>query len=142
MHTPDTSRRSFLALVAGTLVQVARPGGLTALAGPPSRTGAGDHPDPRAGVDGSRVLPPDQVPPQLAALFDGVRAAAPVVDGIRCRCGCAQVPGMYSLLSCYEGAGMARYCEICQGEGRLAVALHAEGRTLDEIRTAVDRRFG
>ncbi|MCI0434308.1 MAG: hypothetical protein L0271_11830 [Gemmatimonadetes bacterium] len=49
---------------------------------------------------------------------------------------------MYSLLSCYEEAGMAQYCNACQSEGRLVWRLHEEGRSLDEIRTAIDRRFG
>jgi hypothetical protein len=37
---------------------------------------------------------------------------------------------------------MAQFCVICEGEGRLAVELHAQGRSLDEIRAAIDRRFG
>jgi hypothetical protein len=47
---------------------------------------------------------------------------------------------MYSLLSCFEESGMAQFCHICKGVGRLAVKLHGEGKTLDEIRAAVDRR--
>jgi hypothetical protein len=49
---------------------------------------------------------------------------------------------MYSLLSCYGPSGMAQYCETCSGEGRLAWELHSQGKSLDEIRAAVDRRFG
>ena len=64
------------------------------------------------------------------------------MDGIRCNCGCAGQPGFYSLLSCYEGDAMARLCPICQGEGRLAARLHKEGKTLAEIRVAVDAQFG
>ena len=37
---------------------------------------------------------------------------------------------------------MARICEICQGEGRLAARLYKSGKTLDEIRTAIDARYG
>ena len=37
---------------------------------------------------------------------------------------------------------MARICPICQGEGRVAVRLHREGRTLAEIREAIDAQFG
>lgn len=76
-------------------------------------------------------------------LFDDVRAIPQVLDGIRCNCGCADNPGYYSLLTCYEGPeAMAKECRVCQGQGRLAVRLHAEGRTLDEIRTAIDEKFG
>ena len=52
------------------------------------------------------------------------------------------MPEMRSLLSCYEGIGMAQFCVVCEGEGRMAVSLHAEGKSLDEIRSAIDRRFG
>ena len=100
------------------------------------------HPEPRPGIDGSRVLTRDQVAPHAADLFDQIRAIPHVVDGIGCHCGCGDLPGMVSLLSCYEGTGMAQYCQVCSGEGRLAARLHGEGRSLDEIRAAVDRRFG
>lgn len=133
------SRRGFLAALAGALAAAVVPDGVAGLS---LRPGTGDHPEPRPGIDGSGVLPADRVGSQLGELFDGVRQIPHVVDGIRCHCGCAEVPGMYSLLSCYEGAGMAQYCNVCQGGGRLVVKLHAEGRTLDEIRAAVDRRFG
>lgn len=100
------------------------------------------HPDPRPGVDGSAVLAASDVRPDMAELFDGIRAIPQVADGIGCHCGCGAMPGMRSLLSCYEEIGMAQFCVICEGEGRLAVRLHGEGRSLDEIRAAIDRRFG
>jgi hypothetical protein len=137
-HATTTRRRFLIRLGAGLAPLVAM-----ALPTRPLRAlRRNGHPDPRPGIDGSRVLPADAVAAHVADLFDGIRAMAPVVDGIRCHCGCAEVEGMYSLLSCYEGMGMAQYCDICSGEGRLAVRLHAEGRSLDEIRTAIDRRFG
>jgi phosphoribosyl-dephospho-CoA transferase len=37
---------------------------------------------------------------------------------------------------------MARECIVCQGQARLAIKLHKEGKTLDEIRAAIDARFG
>jgi porphobilinogen deaminase len=36
---------------------------------------------------------------------------------------------------------MARDCVICQGQGRLAVRLHKEGKSLDQIRSAIDAKF-
>ncbi len=71
-----------------------------------------------------------------------VREIPEVVDGIRCQCGCADSPGYYSLLSCYEGDAMAKGCPICQGQGRLAHRLHKAGKTLDEIRSAIEARYG
>jgi hypothetical protein len=75
--------------------------------------------------------------------FEGIREIPGVVDGIRCNCGCAGQPGFYSLLTCYEGESpMARFCPICQGEGRMAARLHKAGKSLDEIRTAIDAKYG
>jgi len=133
------SRRAFLRSLASlaAAAAIAPPIELIASAGTRSA-----HPEPRPDVDGSKVLSSDLVPAHVADLFDGVRTIPHVVDGIRCSCGCADLPGMYSLLSCYEGTGMAQYCTICQGEARLALRLHGEGRTLAEIRAAIDARFG
>jgi hypothetical protein len=71
-----------------------------------------------------------------------VRQIPQVVDGIRCSCGCADLEGFYSLLSCYEAGGMAQHCVICQGQARLAYKLHAEGWSLNGIRKAIDAEFG
>jgi hypothetical protein len=89
------------------------------------------------------VVPRDRLAddPEAAAVFDLVRQIPQVVDGLRCACGCASVAGFRSLLSCFEGDGMARACEICRGQARLAHELHTAGRPLAVIRLAVDRRF-
>ena len=135
---PMLTRRTFLRRSALALA---------ALAAIPRRAAAREgpkHPTPRAGITGDKVLGGKDLAkvPELVPLFDGVRAIPQVVDGIGCSCGCASHPGFYSLLSCYEGDGMARGCPTCQGEGRLVVRLHGEGRSLDEIRTAIDTKFG
>lgn len=102
------------------------------------------HPTPRPGITGEKVLSHAQLAEheKLIPLFDSIRAIPQVVDGIRCNCGCTNPPKFYSLLSCYEGDGMARDCLVCQGQGRLAARLHGEGKTLDEIRAAIDAKFG
>jgi hypothetical protein len=103
------------------------------------------HPTPRRGITSERVLKGDQlkdVSAEVVRIFDMVREIPQVVDGIYCHCGCAELEGSYSLLSCYEGGGMAQGCQICQGEGRMTYELHNKGKTLDEIRAAIDRNFG
>ena len=100
------------------------------------------HPEPRPDVTGGQVLPSGEVSPHVAELFDGIRRIPHIADGIGCHCGCGAMPDMRSLLSCYEGIGMSQFCVICEGEGRLAVSMNAEGKSLDEIRAAIDRRFG
>ena len=105
----------------------------------------GPHPTPRPGVDGSRVLSARQLagaPPDVLDAFDAARRVPHVIDGIRCQCGCADRDGNYSLLSCFEGDGMARHCLVCQGEARLALRLHRAGKSLRDIRAAVDARYG
>ena len=104
----------------------------------------GAHPAPRAGITAAKVLTGAKLAkwPDLQQLFDGIRDIPAIADGIRCSCGCADVPGYYSLLSCYEGEAMATICPICQGSGKLVVRLHGEGQTLAQIRVAVDAQFG
>ena len=75
--------------------------------------------------------------------FDEARTIPEILDGIRCQCGCADQEGMRSLLSCYEGdEAMALHCDICRGEARLAYRMKGKGRSLDQIRAAVDARYG
>ncbi len=110
----------------------------------PTRHGPVVHPTPRKGITGAKVMTAAQLAKSayLIPLFDGIRTIPEVADGIHCSCGCAELPGYYSLLSCYEGDAMATICPICQGAGRLAVRLHGEGKTLEQIRIAVDAQFG
>lgn len=105
----------------------------------------GGHPTPRRGRDASRVLKAIELKdtPDAIVAFDEVRQIPQIVDGIRCHCGCATQPGFYSLLSCYETAdAMARSCHVCQGQGRYAFRLYKSGKSLGEIRAAIDSRFG
>lgn len=140
------SRRSFLTAVASLSVMTTVPRRLFAVDEPRGCHVASEarfrHPDPRPGVDGSHVLGVDELRPDFVELFDGIRAIPHIADGIGCHCGCGAMPEMRSLLSCYEGIGMAQFCVVCSGEGRLAVELAGRGQSLEEIRAAIDRRFG
>lgn len=102
------------------------------------------HPTPRAGITGAKVLTAADLTrsPHLVELFDGIRAIPRIADGIGCHCGCAELSSHYSLLSCYEGEAMAKACPICQGEGRVTVRMAKAGKSLAEIRTAIDAQFG
>lgn len=140
MHRPLPTRRAFL---RGGLVSLAALAGVPLL--PRAALAAGvDHPVPRPGITGARVLSAAQLKdrPDLVPLFDAIRGMPAIADGIRCNCGCAGMPGYYSLLSCYEGDGMAQACPICEGEGRLVTRLGRAGKSLAEIRAAVDAQFG
>jgi hypothetical protein len=133
------TRRRFLALAPVAALAVAMPREARAML---ARVVRRDHPTPRAGVNASKVLKADQLhTPEAAPVFDLVREIPQVVDGIRCNCGCAEMAGYYSLLTCYEAPGMAQHCEICQGQAKLVHRLHAKGWSLDGIRAAVDAAF-
>jgi hypothetical protein len=107
------------------------------------RSGPRPHPEPRAGITAARVLPDSKLTDKSAApVYAMVRQIPQVVDGIRCSCGCADLEGFYSLLSCYEAGGMAQHCVICQGQARLAYKLHGEGWSLNGIRKAIDAEYG
>lgn len=106
-------------------------------------TGNEEHPTPRADVDASDVIPKNKLGnPAVSSLYDQIREIPEIADGVFCYCGCHVMPGHYSLLSCYESGGAAQWCEICQGEGRLVYRRHKEGQSLDQIRRAIDARFG
>jgi hypothetical protein len=104
----------------------------------------GRHPEPRPGIDASSVVPAadlERYGDGVKRVFDQVREMPHIADGIRCYCGCAEREGMRSLLSCFSAGGMAKDCEICQGEARLAHRRFKEGQALSEIRRAIDARY-
>ena len=135
-HT--SSRRTFLGALPALLVVLAQPRWpLRLRLQPPA------HPDPRPGIDASKVLPRERLAdhPDVAKIFDMVREMPQIVDGIRCHCGCTDGHDFRSLLSCYEGEAMAQDCHICQGQARLAYSLFKKGASLNDIRAAIDKEF-
>lgn len=137
-----TNRRAFLKVLPGALLGIfAVPSRLEA-----RRRPVVEHPEPREGITGDGVVSAEQLRSEghaddVIALFDGIREIPQVADGLACHCGCALL-GNRSLLTCYHEGGMARGCAICQGEARIAIGRHAEGQSLDQIRRAIDARFG
>lgn len=101
------------------------------------------HPDPRPGVTAERVLPASRFDerPRTAQAYDMAREIPEVLDGLYCHCDCDESMGHRSLLSCFESE-QAAGCFKCGDEMRLAHRLHKDGKTLAEIRRAVDERFG
>jgi hypothetical protein len=140
------SRRTFLASGIGAVVALAASMPLAHVAHARARRthDPKPHPDPRPGITGAKVATKEQLKdtPALIPLFDSVREMPEIADGIRCHCGCADTPGFRSLLSCYEGDAMAKECRTCQGQARIAARLKKSGKSLDEIRAAIDAKFG
>jgi hypothetical protein len=140
--TTSLTRRHFLGLLPLVLLPAVA-NGMCRGARRLGLEGPRSHPEPRAGITAAKVLPDSRLTDKSAVpVYAMVRQIPQVVDGIRCSCGCADLEGFYSLLSCYEAGGMAQHCVICQGQARLAYKLHAEGWSLNGIRKAIDAEFG
>ena len=133
------SRRRFFATVAGVGA------GLVFAGTPPTSRAAIPHPEPRPDIDGSDVISGPQLaafPEYIQKIYNQIREIPHIADGIGCACGCAARPNYRSLLTCYYPEGMAMGCEICQGEARLVYRRVQEGQSLEQIRRAIDARFG
>ena len=106
---------------------------------------AATHPDPRPGITAELVLPPAAVPRKIGALeaYAAARSVPQVLDGIYCYCQCSKHSGHRSLLTCFESEHAAN-CDICMGEAMLAAQMSARGggSSLEQIRAAIDARFG
>src|SRR5262245_20040840 len=101
-----------------------------------------EHPDPRPGITAEHVLPADHFKDaDVRKTYDMAREIPQVLDGLYCHCDCTKPMHHRSLLSCFESEQPAG-CGTCQREMKLAYKLHSEGKTLDEIRKAVDEKFG
>lgn len=101
------------------------------------------HPDPRAGITSAKVLPASQFVerPDVAQVYAHAKEIPEVLDGIYCYCQCHKHHGHRSLLTCFE-SDHGSMCDICMGEAALAYKLAKEGKTLEQIRIAIDAQFG
>lgn len=111
--------------------------------GEPGESHASNHPTARPGITNAKVLPVSFVPrtPGAVEAYAAARDAAGTLDGLYCHCDCSKHSGHRSLLTCFEGEHGA-YCDICMGEAMVAHGMAQQGRSLEEIRTAIDRQFG
>ena len=102
-----------------------------------------EHPQPRAGVTAAKVVPASAFAqqPDVARVYAMAKQIPEILDGIYCYCDCAKHSGHYSLLTCWESEHGA-LCDICLGEAELAYKMAKEGKSLEEIRAAVDAEFG
>lgn len=130
-------RRTFVRrLPAGILICAAIPRELSSMI---------THPEPRPGIDGRDVLTAEDLSgftEETHQVYDMVREVAHIADGIGCGCGCSVMPHYRSLLTCFHEGGMAMGCPICQGEARLVYRRAQEGQSLEQIRRAIDARYG
>jgi len=101
------------------------------------------HPEPRPGITAAQVLAPSTYAgyDQIVRAYEAAQQVPQVLDGLFCHCQCRENFNHRSLLSCFQSEHGAS-CDICMGEAVLAAEMHRQGRSLEEIRRAVDARFG
>lgn len=63
-----------------------------------------------------------------------------VIDSLFCYCYCKKNHGHKTLLTCYTNKHGSK-CDICLNEVFYAYELYNQGKTLDEIVIAVDKKF-
>lgn len=140
-------RRAFLALVGGTALAGLSRGALardlTSHVHRPRKRDGFPHPDPRPGVTGEHVLSDEAIGnrKRVREAYADARTHAEIFDGVYCACECDESMNHRSLLSCFESR-QAIGCAACREEGELVGRLARDGRTLEEIRRAVDEEFG
>ena len=142
MAKKNTSKKSGVPVwiygLLGLLLMVAGYRLMAARSGAPA-----EHPEPRAGVTSDKVLPASTLSehPDVVSVYAMAKEIPEVLDGLYCHCECSKHSGHYSLLECFE-SDHGSHCDICLGEAELAYRMTKEGKTLAEIRAAIDARFG
>jgi hypothetical protein len=143
MIRPDPiTRAAFLQRVAGLSAVVLLDLDVVGRAPEPLK-----HPEPRAGITATKVLTVDDLGAKprkaVSEAYDAARQYPAIFDGLACACGChGEAEYQHrSLLSCYESR-QPTGCQSCQMEAAFVGALAKDGKTLVDIRAAVDKKFG
>jgi hypothetical protein len=104
--------------------------------------GSTHHPEPREHIDHTHVAPAERYAayPRVAQIYGEVAEVPHVIDGIYCYCACSEHSGHHSLLDCFHD-DHAAHCDVCLSEATMAHRMHSDGKSLDEIRTAIDRIY-
>jgi hypothetical protein len=100
------------------------------------------HPDPRPGITAEHVLAATEIGENKAVIdaYEAARTYPELFDGLYCACRCRDPLGHRSLLACFESK-QPTGCMGCREEATLAAKLAKEGKTLDEIRKAIDKEW-
>jgi hypothetical protein len=103
----------------------------------------GHHPEPRANLTGATVMPASRYLQyaRVREVYSQAAEIASVLDGLYCHCDCSKHSGHRSLLTCFESDHGAA-CDICLSEAVIAYRMTKAGRSLDEIREAIDELYG
>lgn len=107
------------------------------------RVHAAEHPEPRVEATQAALQPPERyaADPAVAEVYRMVAEIPEVIDGLYCYCHCSRHADHRSLLTCFQDDHGAN-CDICLEEAHLAYTLAQQGKSLDEIRLAIDAAYG
>jgi len=133
------NRREALTRLTGLIaVAVLRPAGFRRYTDKPFK-----HPDPRPGITGDHVLAEADLPVKKAVrqAYANARAYPEFFDGVYCVCDCRESLKHRSLLSCFESK-QPTGCMACQEEAELIARLAKDGKTLQDVRAAIDKKWG
>ena len=102
-----------------------------------------EHPDPRPGITAGNVLPDDTIGDKKSVreAYAAARAHPELFDGLYCACECSKGMNHRSLLSCFESMQPAG-CHGCREQAALVARMARQGKSLAEIRKAVDEKWG
>jgi len=108
-----------------------------------SSSGGRRHPDPRPGITSEGVLAPASYAgyDRIVRAYEAAQQMPEVLDGLYCYCDCRHHFNHRSLLACFQSEHGAS-CDICLDEAWMAAQMHRQGKSLTEIRRAVDAQFG
>ena len=102
------------------------------------------HPAPRPGITGDVVLKKEELTGASQNVLDAyetARANAETMDGLYCVCECADGMKHRSLLACFESR-QPMGCWSCKDQAEYVERLVKQGKTLDDIRKAFDKKWG
>jgi hypothetical protein len=132
-------RREALTRLTGLIaVAVLRPAGFR-----PSADKPFEHPDPRPGITGDHVLADADLPAKktVRQAYANARTYPELFDGVYCVCDCRESLKHRSLLSCFESK-QPTGCMACQEEAELIAQFVKDGKTLQDVRAAIDKKWG
>lgn len=103
------------------------------------RASAAHHPTPRTGLTAADVEVAERYAayPRIAEVYTMAAQIPQVLDGLYCYCDCSRHSGHRSLLTCFQDDHGAA-CDVCLTEAALAYRMTQDGKSLKEIRKAVD----
>jgi hypothetical protein len=104
-----------------------------------TRTANAHHPEPRSDLNQLNVESASRYAayPRVAEVYEMAAEIPHVLDGLYCHCDCSRHSNHRSLLTCFQDDHGAA-CDVCLTEAALAHRMTNEGRSLKEIRKAVD----